>query len=172
MALQNYSGRTIQKVVTVALFPFEADIDLAAGSNKCSCSICTKARAWFVFVDPDRFRLTAGADAQAEYQCVPPGHSESDLHYRFCKTCGIRTAGRGEYWQRGGAFYFVPIASLDDADPGGLAAAPIGSSTTLRIYISLTKVTSRSIRDKVRSSPATTVERQPAAHPLLGSLLC
>lgn len=102
---------------------FEADIDLAKGTNRCNCSICSKARAWFVLVDPEHFRPLAGNDAQTEYQWTPPGQSGANLHYRFCKTCGVRTVGRGEHGPNGGEFYFVALASLDDADPDELAAS-------------------------------------------------
>ncbi len=74
---------------------FEADIDLGAGLAKCNCSLCTKARAWFAFVKPERLRLLAGAEAQADYQWVPPGRPHPFLRYHFCKTCGIRTFGQG-----------------------------------------------------------------------------
>ncbi len=104
---------------------FEADVDLAEGTYRCNCSICTKARAWFTLVPVDRFRLLAGAGAQSEYRWAPPGHTPN-LHYRFCTTCGIRTPGYGEHPGASGApFYFVPIAALDDVDPDELAAAPL-----------------------------------------------
>jgi hypothetical protein len=115
MPLKTYAGSCHCGAVR-----FEADIDLSQGTNRCNCSICTKARAWFVLVGPDRFRQIAGEDAQTEYQWTPPGRPAPNLHYRFCKTCGVRTAGRGE-WPGGGPFYFIAVASLDDADPGELA---------------------------------------------------
>jgi hypothetical protein len=65
VALKTYSGSCHCGAVR-----FQADIDLNQGTNKCNCSICTKARAWFVFVKLDRFRLLAGAEAQAEYRPV------------------------------------------------------------------------------------------------------
>jgi hypothetical protein len=120
MSLKTYSGSCHCGTVR-----FEADIDLTKGTNRCNCSLCTKARSWFVLVEPDRFRLIAGSDAQTEYQWVPPGRPASNLHYRFCSTCGIRTVGYGEHGPSGGPFYFVAIASLDDVNPDELVAAPL-----------------------------------------------
>src|SRR5450432_3363773 len=88
---------------------FEADIDLSAGVCKCNCSLCTKARSWFALVPSDRVRLLAGADAQTEYQWVPPGKDRSFLHFRFCKACGIRSFGVGGD-DAHGRFCFVNLA--------------------------------------------------------------
>jgi hypothetical protein len=120
VALKTYAGSCHCGAVR-----FEAEIDLSEGTNKCNRSICTKARAWFVFVRAPRFRLLAGADSQAEYQWTPAGKPSPFLHYQFCKTYGIRVFGWGEHESFGGRFYFVSVASLDDADPEELAAAPI-----------------------------------------------
>jgi hypothetical protein len=116
MALKTYSGSCHCGAVR-----FEADIDLELGTNRCNCSICSKARSWFALVSPDRFRQLSGAEAQAEYQWTPAGQPASNLHYRFCKTCGVRTAGRGEHGSDGGPFYFIAIGALDDADADDLA---------------------------------------------------
>jgi len=104
---------------------FEADMDIAQGTVKCNCSSCTKARSWLAFVPASRFRLTAGAQSQAKYQWTPPGRSEPAIAFYFCRTCGIRTPGRGEMEAMGGAFYAVQVALLDDIDTEELAAAPI-----------------------------------------------
>ena len=117
MSLKTYAGSCHCGAVR-----YEAEIDLSEGTNRCNCSICSKARAWFVLVSPDRFRQIAGEDAQTEYQWTPPGRP-ANLHYRFCKTCGVRTAGRGEYGPGGRRFYFIAVASLDGADPDDLAAS-------------------------------------------------
>jgi hypothetical protein len=120
MALETYSGSCHCGAVR-----FQADIDLSAGSTRCNCSICAKARAWFLFVKADRLRLIAGAEGLADYQWTPPGRPHPFLHYQFCKTCGIRAFARGDDKSMGGAFYAVAVASLDDADPNELAAASI-----------------------------------------------
>lgn len=86
MALKTYSGSCHCGAVR-----FQTEIDLTKGTNRCNCSLCTKTRSWFVLVEPEHFRLTAGSDAQTEYQWVPPRRSASNLHFRFCRTCGIRT---------------------------------------------------------------------------------
>jgi hypothetical protein len=116
--------RTYQGSCHCGAVRFQAEIDFDQGTNKCNCSICTKARAWFVIIKPERLRLHAGAEAHTEYQWVPPGRTHSVLHYQFCKTCGVRTFGWGEDAALGGKFYFVSVASLDDVDPEVLAAAP------------------------------------------------
>jgi hypothetical protein len=103
---------------------YEADVDLAAGSNRCNCSICTKARAWFTFVPEPQFRLLAGEDAMTQYRWTPPGKPEPFLRYAFCKTCGVRIHGTAEH-PKGDRFYALAIATIDDIDADELAAAPI-----------------------------------------------
>ena len=104
---------------------FEADIDIAEGTLKCNCSSCTKARSWLAVAPAARFRLVAGAESQANYQWTPPGRTAPTIEFHFCKTCGIRTPGRGEHEALGGAFYAVQVPLLDEIDLDELAAAPI-----------------------------------------------
>jgi hypothetical protein len=99
---------------------FEADIDLAAGTGKCNCSICAKRRSWGAIVKPDAFRLTAGEAELADYQ-----FGSLSAHHRFCKTCGVAPFGNGYVEAIGGAYYSVNLACLDGLDAKELAEAPV-----------------------------------------------
>jgi hypothetical protein len=118
MALKTYSGACHCGAVRYA-----ADIDLEQGTTRCNCSICSKQRAWFAIVKADRFRLGSGESALADYQWTPPGRDEPNLHYRFCRTCGVRAFAQGDHPKLGGKFYAVAVATLEDADPDELAAS-------------------------------------------------
>jgi hypothetical protein len=104
---------------------YEAAFDLAAGSNRCNCSICSKARAWFLFVRGDSFKLLTGEEVLSDYRWLPPGRSESGLTYRFCSRCGIRLFATGEWAQMGGRFYAIHVPTLDDVDREALVGAPM-----------------------------------------------
>jgi len=93
----------------------EVDLDLGAGTFKCNCSICTKARSWLAPVKPGAFRILAGNDALTEYTFGP-----CRVHHFFCSRCGIRIFGRAE-----GGECAVQVATLDDATPSELIRAPV-----------------------------------------------
>jgi len=99
---------------------FEADIDLATGTNKCNCSICRKRRTWNIIVKPEQFRLLSGADALTDYQ-----FGSGSAHHLFCKHCGCAPFGKGHIPAIGGDFVGVSLASLDDIETTELAAAPV-----------------------------------------------
>ena len=104
---------------------YEAEFDLDAGSNRCNCSLCSKARAWFLFVRGDKFKLLAGGEILSTYEWVPPGRSTPGLTYRFCSRCGVRLFATGEHDQLGGHFYAIHVPTLDDVDREELVRAPL-----------------------------------------------
>jgi hypothetical protein len=97
---------------------FEADIDLAEGTVKCNCSICSKQRNWLAAVKEGAFRLLAGESELAEYQ-----FGARRLHHRFCKHCGVKVFSWGEPGVE--KFYAVSVSALDDAPSEELATAPV-----------------------------------------------
>lgn len=99
---------------------FEADIDLAAGTGKCNCSICTKTRNWAAVIKPEDFRLLSGEDNLSDYL-----FSSRRNHHLFCKHCGVRSFSRGDIEEIGGPFVAIQLSCLDDADPGELIDAPV-----------------------------------------------
>lgn len=120
MALKTYSGSC-----HCGQIRFEADLDLNAGTVKCNCSGCTKARSWLIFVTADRFRLLAGKESQRNYQWTPPGRSAPTVEYHFCSSCGIRTPASGNIEALGGAIYAIQVPLLEGVDPEELANAPL-----------------------------------------------
>jgi hypothetical protein len=98
---------------------FEAEIDLAAPTYRCNCSICSRTRFWPAIVKPDGFRLLSGESELTKYLF----NTKRNEHY-FCRQCGVRSFGIG-YMPDGEKIYGVNLGCLDDATPEELAEAPI-----------------------------------------------
>jgi hypothetical protein len=98
---------------------FEADVDLATGTIRCNCTLCTKQRSWVAIVPRAALRLLSGEAALSEYRC----NTRTEQHF-FCATCGVRPFGYGSS-PRWGAYVAVSVACLDDVTAAELAAAPV-----------------------------------------------
>ena len=98
---------------------FACELDLAAGTSKCNCSICTKARFWKAIVPAADLRLERGEEALADY-----GFGSNNIHHRFCRTCGVKVFGQG-HLDEIGDFFGVNLACLDDATAEELSRAPV-----------------------------------------------
>jgi hypothetical protein len=98
---------------------FSCDIDLALGTSKCNCSLCTKTRFWKAIVRPDVFRLIEGQGELADYQ-----FASERIHHHFCRHCGVKTFGHAHI-EGLGEFYAINLACLDDLPAEELAEAPV-----------------------------------------------
>ena len=98
---------------------FEAEIDLAAGTIRCNCTLCTKQRSWVAIVPRAALRLFSGEAALSEYRC----NTRTEQHF-FCATCGVRPFGYGSS-PRWGAYVAVGVACLDDVTAAEPAAVPV-----------------------------------------------
>jgi hypothetical protein len=99
---------------------FDCDLDLGAGTSKCNCSICSKARFWKAIARADNFRLREGESALSDYR-----FGSGIIHHLFCRHCGIKSFARGEMAALGGTFYAINLACLENVSPEELAAAPV-----------------------------------------------
>ncbi len=99
---------------------FECELDLAEGTSKCNCSICTKTRFWKAIVRAGAFRLLQGEDALVDYR-----FGGNAIHHLFCSRCGVKAFGSGDMEELGGQFYAINVACLDDALDEELAKAPV-----------------------------------------------
>jgi hypothetical protein len=95
----------------------EADIDLAAGTVKCNCTMCVKTRMWSAMVPSSDFRLLSGESELTDY-------SPDGAHHFFCKHCGVRTFGQRES-ESGEKLYAVRLYCLENATVDELVNAPI-----------------------------------------------
>jgi hypothetical protein len=99
---------------------YEVDMDFAAGTSKCNCSICRKTRTWSAIVKPAAFRLRSGESALSDYQ-----FGGKNAHHLFCRNCGVRPFGRGYVEQIGGDYVSINVACLDNASDEELGTARV-----------------------------------------------
>lgn len=98
---------------------YEADMDLSKGTLRCNCSICSKSRSWLVGIGGDDFRLLKGQENLGDYT-----FGRMNIHHMFCKTCGVKSFGRGK-GADGTALVAVVLSCVDDIPDAELASLPI-----------------------------------------------
>jgi len=97
----------------------QVDVDLAAGTGRCNCSICAKLRNWSVIVKPEALRLLAGEQDLSSYEWGPKISKRM-----FCRHCGVHVFGAGYLEQIGGDYRSINVAVLD-LEPAALDALPV-----------------------------------------------
>ncbi|HEU4458092.1 MAG TPA: hypothetical protein VFR90_03115 [Methylibium sp.] len=90
----------------------EADIDLAASTGKCNCSMCTKVGNRGVIIQPDAFRRWPAKRPWSDDQ-----FGAKQGYHRFCETCGVRPFGRSYVEQIGGDHVSWPRRGVARGDP-------------------------------------------------------
>jgi hypothetical protein len=98
---------------------FQADLDLAAGTYRCNCSICRRNRFWAAVAGPSGLRLLAGEGETTEYRF----NTKRKRHF-FCKHCGARAFGVGTDTPIG-TMYGVNVGSLEGVSEEELSKVPI-----------------------------------------------
>lgn len=101
---------------------FKAKADLSRVVS-CNCSICSKTGSLLTFAPASWFELTAGADNLADYQ-----FGKKVVHHLFCKTCGVRSFGRG-MGPDGTEMVAINVRCLDGVDPSSLTIVPFDGAS-------------------------------------------
>jgi hypothetical protein len=89
---------------------FHVDLDLAKPALTCNCSICLRSGTVLSFVPTSQFVLEKGGDNLTDYQ-----FNKNVIHHLFCKTCGIKSFGRG-VGPDGKEMVAVNVRCLDDIE--------------------------------------------------------
>lgn len=92
---------------------YEVTADLAQ-TITCNCSLCSKTGWILTFVPHAQFTLLSGEENLADYQ-----FNKKVIHHLFCKTCGVRSFGRGVD-EKGEATYAINVRCLDGVDVSAL----------------------------------------------------
>lgn len=92
---------------------YEVETDLSFTAT-CNCSLCSKMGWVMTFVPADKFKILSGEDNLTDYQ-----FHKKVIHHLFCKTCGIRSFGRGKD-KEGNDTVAINVYCLDDVDRAAL----------------------------------------------------
>jgi hypothetical protein len=92
---------------------YSVEIDPAAESIACNCSICGKSGSYLQFVTPDKFTLESGESNLSDYQ-----FNKHVIHHLFCKTCGIKSFARGKGPK--GEMIAINVRCIDGVDTNAM----------------------------------------------------
>ena len=92
---------------------YRVDLDLTKPVIQCNCSICSRTGTLLTFVPEGSFKLEKGEQNLTDYQ-----FNKQVIHHLFCKTCGVRSFGRGAGPQ--GPMVAINTRCLDDVDANTL----------------------------------------------------
>lgn len=98
---------------------FEADLDLAAPTFRCNCSICRRTRFWAAVARDEGFRVLSGRERLTRYLF----NTRKNEHW-FCATCGVRPFGVGTETPIG-RMVGVNLGCLENVSEAELAAVPV-----------------------------------------------
>lgn len=98
---------------------FEADLDLAAPTFRCNCSICRRTRFWAAVAREDGLRVLSGRERLTQYLF----NTRKNEHW-FCAACGVRPFGVGTETPIGRMFG-VNVGCLEGVSEAELAAVPV-----------------------------------------------
>lgn len=104
MAPKTYTGSCHCRLIL-----FTCTLDLSTTpTSKCNCSICSRTRAWEITLPPSSFSLSPSSEAHlTDYR-----FGDRKVSHLFCKVCGVRAFGRGE-WGALGEFVSVNVVCLE-----------------------------------------------------------
>lgn len=114
MPPKSYTGSCHCKAIR-----FTTTLDLTNTlTGKCNCSICFKTRAWEFTISPSDFHL----NPDSEQHLTDYTFGTKQVHHLFCKVCGVRAFGRGDWPGWLGEFVSVSVVCLDGVGDEELAA--------------------------------------------------
>jgi hypothetical protein len=93
---------------------YEVTADLSQ-VMQCNCSICSRAGYLMSFAPAEQFKLLSGENEVTDYL-----FNKHKIHHMFCKTCGVRSFGRGA-GSDGKTMYMINARCLEGVDPTKLS---------------------------------------------------
>lgn len=81
--------RKIQGGCHCGAIQYQAEISFDEPTFRCNCSVCTKARAWILPLEPERLMILRGLESASVYTFGMGG-----IEHVFCARCGVKTFGR------------------------------------------------------------------------------